>query len=108
MGPEAQVGTAARSAPAPAKILVVDDDDAIRSLLEARLQHAGYRTVLAPDAEAALTMLEREHIDLVLLDIMLPGIDGYGALKAVRKRFSFGALPIIILSAKDLGDDVIR
>src|SRR2546422_2163013 len=99
---------AGAGAPAAARILIVDDDDAIRSMLEMRLTRAGYRTVAARDAETALTLLGSEHVDLVLLDIMLPGIDGYGALQAVRKRFSFSALPVIMLSAKDLGDDVIR
>jgi DNA-binding response OmpR family regulator len=104
----AQPGRGAKTAADAARILIVDDDDAIRVMLDARLTRAGYRTRTARDAEEALALLGKEHIDLVLLDIMLPGIDGYGALEAVRKRFQFSVLPVIMLSAKDLGEDVIR
>src|SRR5262249_53742731 len=91
-----------------AKILVVDDDDAILRMIEARLGHAGYRVTAVSSAAAALEVLAAEHVDLVLLDLMMPGTDGYAALQAIRARRPFGALPVIILSARDLGDDVIR
>ena len=58
-------------------ILVVEDDAALRKMMQSVLQRNGYRTLLAEDGEAALAVLEREQADLIITDIMMPNMDGY-------------------------------
>ena len=84
------------------KILIVDDDLRIRSLLERYLKEQGYLVRAAADAEQMDRFLEREHYHLVVLDLMLPGEDGLSICK--RLRSSEDAIPIIMLTAK--GDEV--
>jgi two-component system response regulator (stage 0 sporulation protein F) len=61
-------------------ILIVDDDDAIRMLIEMELSEEGYRVLTASNAKDALKMVEKEDLDLVILDIRMPGMDGLEAL----------------------------
>ena len=89
-------------------ILVVDDDAAIRTLVSRRLEHAGYRTVVAESGEVALGLVNERTIDLVVLDVMMPGLDGYQVLEQLRARHPMGSLPVIMLTARDKGDDVIK
>lgn len=79
------------------KILIVDDDANIAGLIQIYLTKECYDTTIAADGEAALTILKHYKPDLVLLDIMLPGIDGYEVLREIRKSSD---LPVIMLSAK--------
>lgn len=81
------------------KILVVDDEAAVRRILTMRLSMAGYQVVVASDGQEALTMFEQEAPDLIVLDVMLPKLDGYGVCRELRK---ISDVPIIMLSA--LGD----
>jgi diguanylate cyclase len=81
------------------KILVVDDDPFIRSLLSAWLQEAGYETVTASDGQQALEQVVREKPDILLLDLMMPKLDGYSVVKWLRRHEETSGLPIIILSA---------
>jgi two-component system, OmpR family, response regulator RpaB len=78
------------------KILVVDDEVAVRRILTMRLSMAGYRIVVAADGEEALEVFRREQPNLVVLDIMLPKLDGYGVCRELRKESN---VPIIMLSA---------
>ena len=78
-------------------ILVVDDDKHTRMLLRAVLENAHYTVTTATNGEEALEALDKEHIDLVVLDIMLPGMSGYDVLRELRKTSN---LPVIMLSAK--------
>lgn len=78
------------------KILVVDDEAAVRRILTMRLSMAGYEVVVAADGEEALERCEAEAPDLVVLDVMLPKLDGYGVCRALRKD---STVPIIMLSA---------
>ena len=78
-------------------ILVVDDDKHTRKLLRAVLENAHYTVTTATNGEEALEALDKEHIDLVVLDIMLPGMSGYDVLRELRKTSN---LPVIMLSAK--------
>ncbi len=89
-------------------ILVVDDDEAIRELLTRRLAGTGYRTEAAAHGGEALDRLARGGVDLVVLDIMMPGLDGYSVLRRIREQLSPTALPVIMLSAKDKSPDVIE
>ena len=78
-------------------LLVVDDDRRYRDLLELNLARRGYRALTAPDGLAALNLLEREPVDLVTLDLMLPDIDGYELCRRIRE---YSDVPIIMLTAK--------
>ena len=80
------------------KILVVDDEAAILQTLRYNLERSGYTVVTASDGRTAVTMAQREEPDLVVLDIMLPVLDGIEACKEIRKT---SAVPIIMLTAKD-------
>lgn len=84
-------------------ILVVDDDKHTRMLLQAVLQGENYTVTTANDGEEALAVLDKEHIDLVVLDIMMPKMDGYEFTKLVRESDSI--LPILMVTAKDLPVD---
>ncbi|MCD7812175.1 MAG: response regulator transcription factor [Ruminococcus sp.] len=84
-------------------ILVVDDDKHTRMLLRAILQNANYMVTTACDGEAALDVLDKTHIDLVVLDIMMPNMDGYAFTKILREGNS--TLPILMVTAKILPED---
>ncbi len=81
------------------KILIADDESAIRRILTTRLSMVGYNVVAAADGEEALEMFDKETPDLVVLDVMMPKLDGYGVCQQLR---SYSDVPIIILTA--LGD----
>ena len=87
-------------------ILVVDDDKNTRLLLRAVLEKAGYTVSLAEDGVAALQVMDREHIDLVVLDIMMPHMDGYEFTQTLRATAN--ELPILMVSAKQLPADKHR
>ncbi|MCR4896216.1 MAG: response regulator transcription factor [Lachnospiraceae bacterium] len=79
------------------KIMIVDDDNNIAELISLYLVKECYDTLICPDGESALSHLEEYDPDLILLDLMLPGIDGYQVCREVRANT---ATPIIMLSAK--------
>ena len=83
------------------KILVIEDDRAISELLCMNLEAAGYETVAAYDGEEALEMAKKTEYDIVLLDVMLPKMDGFEVCQRIRE---FSNMPIIMLTAK--GDDM--
>lgn len=85
-------------------ILVVDDDKNTRRLMKVVIEEAGYTVFAAADGEEALTFLGEQHIDLILLDVMMPGMDGYEFTKSLRT--SDNELPIIMVSAKQLPEDI--
>ncbi len=78
------------------KILIVDDEKPIRDLIDMNLSAAGYCCVAAADGLAAIDEVERQSFDLVLLDIMLPGADGYDVIEYLKPR----GIPVIFISAK--------
>ncbi len=84
-------------------ILVVDDDKHTRQLLRAILENEHYTVSTAADGEKALALMDSEHIDLVVLDIMMPHMDGYEFTKALREVEN--NLPILMVSAKQLPED---
>ena len=87
------------SAPAKETILVVDDEASIRRILETRLSMIGYQVVTACDGTEALEVFHRTNPDLVVLDVMMPKLDGYGVCQELRKESD---VPIVMLTA--LGD----
>jgi DNA-binding response OmpR family regulator len=84
--------------PDSATILLVDDEDAVQKLLAYPLEQEGYRVVQARDGQEALERFGSEHFDLVVLDIMLPKLDGLEVCKRLR---ALSAVPIIMLTARD-------
>lgn len=81
-------------------ILAVDDEEHILELISYNLENAGYQVVKAETGESAMESLEDRNIDMVLLDWMLPGIDGLEVLKRIRAHSKYKRIPIILLTAK--------
>jgi DNA-binding response OmpR family regulator len=86
-------------------VLVVDDEKMIRSLLKMSLQRMGYEVTTADDGEQALEVYPQHHFDLVLLDILMPGIDGFTVCSELRRT---SGVPIVMLTALNRPDDIVR
>ncbi len=86
------------------KILVVDDEAVLRETLAYNLEQAGYQTITASDGIAALEMAHREKPDLIILDLMLPEIDGLEVCRQLRREDETSRMPILMLTAK--GDEI--
>lgn len=84
-------------------ILVVEDNIGTRRLMEAVLKNGGYEPVLAGDGYEALKILDKKHIDLIILDIMMPKMDGYALTKELRE--SGCDIPILMVTAKEAFED---
>jgi diguanylate cyclase (GGDEF)-like protein/PAS domain S-box-containing protein len=82
-----------------AVLLIVDDEAHVRKLFEVLLQNQGYQTLTASSGEEALTMIEQQPPDLILLDIMMPGMDGYEVARRLKADKNTAYIPIIMLSA---------
>ena len=85
-------------------ILIVDDNEMNRDLLTRRLERQGYRVTAAIDGRQALEFLVHERFNLVLLDIMLPVINGYQVLERMKADQSLSHIPVIIITALDEAD----
>jgi len=111
------------------KILIADDDNAISEALENKLNSSGYIAKVVRDGDAAIKALENGHYDLLLLDLMMPKVDGYGVLENMKKRndqtivvvlsnlgqeeeknkvLALGAKDFIVKSSTKIGDVVER
>lgn len=86
------------------RILVVDDDVALAEMIGIVLQNEGYEVVLCADGSAALTQFQENNPDLVLLDVMLPGMDGFDVCRAIRR---VSDAPIVMLTARSDTSDVV-
>lgn len=82
------------------KILIVDDEEHIRELIKFNLENNGYSVVTSDNGNDALKIAKDIHPQLVLLDLMLPGIDGYDVCKEIRKDNNISSIPIIMITAK--------
>jgi two-component system, OmpR family, KDP operon response regulator KdpE len=89
----------------PAKILVVDDEPHLVKLVRSNLEAQHFKVITAMDGMSGLAMVEKEGPDLVILDIMLPGMDGFDILQKIRE---FSSVPVIMLTAKDQDVDVVK
>ena len=87
-------------------ILVVEDNANTRKLMEAVLTQHGYQPILASDGVEALEILDRKHVDLILLDIMMPRMDGYEFTPT--RRAAGRALPMLMVSARAEPADIQR
>ncbi|HKZ10818.1 MAG TPA: SpoIIE family protein phosphatase [Rhodanobacteraceae bacterium] len=92
----------------PARILVVDDNEANRDLLVRRLQRQGHQMATAENGRIALDMLAQASFDLVLLDIMMPEMNGYEVLEHLKADDALRHLPVILISALDDAESVTR
>ncbi len=90
------------------KILIVDDDPTIVKFLGANLKASGYEPVVANNGSEALSMVKEEVPDLIILDIMMPGIDGYETCARLRKKPEYKKTPIIMVSAKTSPLDEVK
>jgi CheY-like chemotaxis protein len=115
--PTATDSTPAPSPPLPeavvragggAAILVVDDNDLNRDLLSRRLQQLGHQVDEVGDGDTALRMLRRRPYDLLLLDIIMPGLDGFQVLELLQADTELAALPVLVISALTEMDSVAR
>ncbi|MFA6548010.1 MAG: response regulator [Candidatus Magasanikbacteria bacterium] len=85
------------------KILIVEDEKPMAHALELKLSHSGFETVIASDGEAALENLKKQKFDLVLLDLMIPKLDGFGVMKAMKENKD--KTPVIVSSNLGQEDD---
>ena len=92
----------------PSRILVVDDNASNRDLLSRRLQRQGHTVLQAEDGTIALALVEKEALDLVLLDLMMPGISGYDVLALLKGDPRFREIPVIMISALTELDSIVR
>ncbi len=89
-------------------LLVVDDNEANRDVLSRHLQSQGYAVATADSGRQALVMIQGENFDLVLLDIIMPEVDGYAVLEYLKSDDSLRHIPVIMISALDEIDSVVR
>lgn len=85
-------------------ILIVDDEPAIAELIELTLQDAGYTCVTALNGDDAADLVERERFDLILLDVMLPGVDGFSLMEYIEPT----GTPVMFITARDAVEDRVR
>jgi two-component system, NtrC family, sensor kinase len=90
------------------RILIVDDQSENRRVLRRRLEREGYLVTEVSDGTSALELLEDERFDIMLLDMMMPGLDGYSTLIAVRKKSGLTNLPVLMISADEESSKVAR
>ncbi len=90
------------------RILVVDDEIGALTLIGIMLERGGFGVLKAKDANAALAVLEKETPDLIILDVMMPGMDGIELCRVIRGRAETGVTPVLILSARGDAESVMR
>jgi len=89
-------------------VLVVDDESAIRLVCRVNLRSAGFETLEAGDGEAAIELARTERPDLILLDVMLPGLDGWEVAARLREIPETRTIPIVFLTARSAAPDELR
>ena len=90
------------------KVLLVDDEDSLRKVMKELLERDGYAVAEARDGVQALDQIDRVGPDIIVLDLNLPGLDGYGVLSHLRSRPATSAIPVIVLTAKGDEDNEVR
>lgn len=81
------------------KILIIDDVEENADIVRMKLKHEGFETLVAADGETGIDLARREKPDLILCDIMLPKMDGWEVLKALRRDAATAAIPVIFMTA---------
>ena len=90
------------------RVLVVEDDVAIRDMLCFSLRHSGFECDAVSDAESGLALLAQQRQDIILLDWMLPGVDGIEFIRRLRSNEYFAEIPVIMLTAKGESEDMVK
>jgi len=91
------------------RILIIEDDPSVRSILQARLSGKdGHDVLLAEDGESGLRQAEKEKVDLIILDWMMPGLNGFETLKALKNDEQTLNIPVFMLTGKKVMDDIER
>jgi DNA-binding response OmpR family regulator len=93
---------------APGRILVVDDNESNRDMLSRRLQHERYDVFVGGNGHEALALLGTQAVDLILLDVMMPEMNGHDVLKQVKANATWRDIPVIMISALDEIESVVR
>ncbi len=91
-----------------AVIIVIDDDYSIRRLIKFTLEKEHYKVITAEDALEGINTLNSRKIDLIILDIIMPDIDGYEALKVIKSSDHLKDIPVLLLTAKNEIDDMMK
>jgi class 3 adenylate cyclase len=105
---DAHATAATRSATAPSLILVVDDNAMNRDMLSRRLRRRQYDVEEVASGREALERIEQQHFDLILLDIMMPGMSGLEVLQTLRETYDMVELPIIMATVKGASEDIVE
>ena len=92
----------------PKKILACDDEKNIVKLIQVNLERAGFQVITAFDGKEALHKVLHEHPDLVVLDVMMPYMDGFEVLQNLRRHAQTRDIPVIMLTAKSQDQDVFK
>lgn len=88
-------------------VIVADDDALLRSLVEFKLKARGYRVATAGDGDEALRIIEQEPPDLVVLDAMMPGADGFEVLRRIKVDTALATIPVVMLTARKQESDIV-
>jgi two-component system alkaline phosphatase synthesis response regulator PhoP len=89
------------------RVLVADDDELVLQLLEHKLANRGYVVSKASDGESTLAIAQQLHPDLIVLDVMMPGLDGIEVLRRLQKDPATRNIPVVILSARKQEEDIV-
>jgi len=103
-----ETGAGTEAPPAPTRLLVVDDNDGNREILARRLQRQGHDVVLAASGSEALAQMRENVFDLVLLDVLMPDVDGITVLQELKRHQHWREVPVIMISAVDEIQTVVR
>ncbi len=88
-----------------ARVLVIDDEPDVRWLLRMTLERCGHEVLLAEDGLRGVAMAQRQHPDAIVLDLMMPVMDGYGVLDALVKDERTSHVPVVVLTAKAFSEE---
>jgi DNA-binding response OmpR family regulator len=88
-------------------VIVADDDALLRSLVEFKLKARGYRVSTAGDGDEALRIIGQEQPDLVVLDAMMPGADGFEVLRRIKDDAALAPIPVVMLTARKQESDIV-
>ncbi len=93
------------------RVLVVDDDPMIRGLVQAIVEDQGFKTILAEDGKVGVDIIEKEptpiDIDLIILDVMMPGMNGLDVLTRLKLHAHTSSIPVLMLTGEDKAEDIM-
>jgi DNA-binding response OmpR family regulator len=93
--------------PRPPRVLVADDDPVVRSIVVMNLEDEGYQVIEAKDGDEALWLARRAVPDLVVLDVMMPGLDGLDVLSILRGNPNTAEIPVVLVTARSADRDIL-